>query len=189
MEQSTYLLKFFSLVFILLAPHGVLAQPLDLGDSKSILVLASTLQGSENQAKANRLMDKMRERMEKNKSKIKEHDWSPLTKLACVAAMINPRPDRLLACAKAEIGRITQISNPQPSLGDVYISQLKRAVGMLSAALVLQERGISTDATIVQEIKDDLTCAVTILTTGAYISLCHSVYSQHKDTLKQVLNN
>lgn len=184
MEQSKYLPKFFSFVFILFVSQCALAQPLDLGDSKSILALASTLQGLENKTKANRLMDKMKKRMEKNKSQIKEHDWSPLTKLACEAAIINPRPDRLLACAKAEIGRITQIHNPQPSLENVYINQLKRAVGMLSAALVLQERGISTDATIVQEIKDDLTCAVTILTTGVSISLCHSVYSQHKDTLK-----
>lgn len=184
MENSPYLLKLFFLLVILFSSHSVLAQPLDLGDPKSILVLASTLQGEENQIKANRLMDNMKNRMEKNKSQIKKHDWSPLTKLACAAAMINPRPDRLVACARAEIGRVAQISNPQPSLEEVYISQLKRAVGMLSAALVLQERGILTSAAIVQEIKDDLTCAITILSTGAYILLCHSAYSQYKDATK-----
>ncbi len=184
MEKSLYLLKLFCLFFILFLSHSVLAQPLALGDPKSILVLSSTLQGEENQTKANRLMDNMKKRMEKNKSQMKEHDWSPLSKLACAAAMINPRPDRLVACAKAKVGRVTQMSNPQPSLEEAYISQLKLAVGMLSVALVLQEREILTSETIVQEIKDDLACAITILTTGEYISLCHSAYSQHKDTAK-----
>jgi len=183
LEKSPYLLKLFSLFVILFSSHSVLAQTADLSDPKSILVLASTLQGEEKKIQANNMMDDMKKRMEKNKSQLKEHYWSPLIKLACAAAMINPRPDRLVACARAKMGSMTQISNPQPSLEEAYISQLKLAVGMLSAALVLQERGISTSAMIVQEIKNDLTCAITILTTGAYISICNSAYSQYKDTI------
>ncbi len=185
-----YLLRFISLVFILLMPYGVFAQTvyLDLGDPKSILALAPTLQGSKNQQKANLSMDQMKKEMEKNRRQGKRHSWSGLTKTACGAAITSPRPDRLLACARARIGSVTGMTNPQPSWKGAYIGRLKLAVGMLTAALVLQERGISANATIVQEIKNDLNCAVTILTTGVYLSLCHSVYSQYRDIFKQ-LNN
>jgi hypothetical protein len=135
-----------------------------LGDAKGILAAAPALQTAEARQKANAMVVAATQRRASDKARLGRIYWGPQVKLMCDAASIHPTSATLWACAEAEMGSLSEMSNPYPSADQARQSSLSRAVGMMTAAQRLSETDKQLSASAKALLDTDRLCAVRQLT-------------------------
>jgi hypothetical protein len=148
-----------------------------LGDAKAILAAAPALQTPQAHQQANAILVAATNRRAFDKARLGRIYWSPQVKLMCDAASIYPTSATLWACAEAEMGSLSEMSNPMPSAAAARQTSLSRAVGMMTAAQRLSEtdKQLSTSAKALLDA--DRLCVTRQLTGRTAPAVCRAPFA------------
>jgi hypothetical protein len=179
-ERLQLLIKFSAAAFVF--PFWSLASAAELtheqlGDAKAILAAAPALQTAEARQKANAKIAAAAQRRASDKARLGRIYWGPQVKLMCEAASIYPTSATLWACAEAEMGSLSEMSNPSPSAAAARQTSLSRAAGMMTAAQRLSATDKQLSASAKALLDADRLCVTRQLTGRTAPAVCRAAFA------------
>lgn len=152
-------------------------QAIDFSDQTAIVEAASSPESSEDARLADAMAAQALERAELDRKRLGRVDWGPLTKLWCEAAIIVPRPATLIECARARLGAVAEMSNPQPSREAARSERLQEALAMVRAALEIAGGDPDISVELRTTMANDVQCLRALVAGEVASELCREPYS------------
>lgn len=99
-----------------------------------------------------------RQAVEHSRSLGSPFSWAKSTLLWCEIVLIDANAVSVSECARARVGAVSQMSNPQPSREAVLEKRIQEALDYLDQALELVSQKEKSSRAIVYRIKFDILC-------------------------------